>query len=55
LKLSRNRRLADAHRTANLIKEMEPYAKTRRDLTVERYCELRAAGVSAHAAKGAAV
>jgi hypothetical protein len=51
LKMTRVKRLAKTERitqrTAALIKEMAPYAKTRRTLTVERYCELRAAGVPA--------
>lgn len=51
LKLTRQKRLEQAQRTASLIREMAPYAKTRRGLTVERYCELRAAGVPANIPK----
>jgi hypothetical protein len=49
LKMTRHKALEKSQRTAALIKEMAPYAKTRRDLTVERYCQLRASGVSPRA------
>jgi hypothetical protein len=42
LKMTRRKGLEKAQPIASLIKEMRPYAQTRRDLTVERYCELRA-------------
>ncbi len=54
LKMTRLKAREKARRTASLIEEMEPYAKTRRGLTVERYCELRAAGVKPRISKGAA-
>jgi hypothetical protein len=41
-------------RLRKLIAEMEPYAKTQRGLTVERYCELRASGVESEAKPEAA-
>lgn len=47
LKLTRLKTREQNQRTATLIKEMAPYAKTRRGLTVEGYLELRAAGVKA--------
>lgn len=37
---------AKAVRLMSLIDSMQPYAQVKRGLTVERYCELRAAGVS---------
>lgn len=49
LKVTRERAYKKSQRTASLIKEMAPYAKTRRGLTVERYCELRASGVKPRA------
>lgn len=51
LKMTRHKAREKAQRTASLIEEMWPYAKTRRGLTVERYCELRAAGVKPHTSK----
>lgn len=51
LKFTRFRQREKNERIATLIREMEPYARTRRGLTVERYCELRAAGVTARAAR----
>lgn len=46
LKITRHKAWEKVKPTIALIKDMAPYAKTRRGLTVERYCELRAAGVS---------
>jgi hypothetical protein len=37
---------AKAQRLMDLIDEMKPYADVQRGLTVQRYCELRAAGVT---------
>ncbi len=51
LKLTRLKVREKAQQTALLIREMGPYTKTRRGLTVERYCELRAAGVPSHVPK----
>ena len=45
LKMTRFKRREDDRRTEKLIKEMWPYAKTRRGLTVEGYLKLRAAGI----------
>ncbi len=54
LKTARTKGHEQTQRLTALIREMEPYAKTRRDLTVERYCELRAAGVPARVPKNVA-
>jgi len=53
LKVTRDRANGKAQALQALIREMAPYEKTRRGLTVERYCELRAAGVEARAVKTA--
>lgn len=45
LRAQRDKASAKAQRTVKLIEEMAPYSKHARGLTVQRYCELRAAGV----------
>ncbi len=50
LKVTRDRAYEKAKAMEALIREMAPFEKTRRGLTVERYCELRAAGVEPKAA-----
>jgi hypothetical protein len=48
LKTMMDRASLKARCVVNLIEEMRPYAKVRRGITVERYCELRAAGITAN-------
>lgn len=45
LRMQRDKASAKAQRTIRLIKGMEPYSRQVRGLTVQRYCELRAADV----------
>lgn len=45
LRMQRDKASAKAQRTIRLIKDMEPYSSQVRGLTVQRYCELRAADV----------